>query len=455
MSEKEDTTKIEEKTNNPKGSKELTESYKALMNLLNTAEKQYDECKDSVIEEINNMGYEKGILDGLFQYKKEDIEKFDDIKIQEILSKYSINDDNDTSGYNLSNKLHGDVEKNRYDINTIKDLSIKLLQQRYDLMKIKTEFNDILTKYYEVLTSDDVTNKKLEKINELKEKLKDMPDGPEKKEATKKLEITENSMTLNFLYDRLDKYGKKEIDAIMNGFFKEQSGSYIVNRYKDKINKYGYKTNLYESFFNIEENFLNSKYSPFNNLFLFIYMRYVAYSDPYSDKDKVYVRALVNSIGNLIYHKFSNKEKENKFIELISNIDDRFIDYTDYFKKNNTSYEGHPVRIALVKEHEKHRREALVKGLHDIGVNDFDENMKIDDLQTMYNSKVDELVENQIDTKDDTDEESSTESVLAPKKINKDDDSDEDPNVEHEDNDDDVEYEDEDGYDEDESSNNE
>ena len=118
----------------------------------------------------------------------------------------------------------------------------------------------------------------------------------------------------------LKKLGKKEIDSIKVAYFDKSKGSYIIDKYKAKIKHFGFEEKLFHYFFNIEENFLEEEYHVYNNLFLFIYMRMVAYSDPYDKTEKMYIQSLTSNLANLIYHRFDSTENEKNFLEIIKRV---------------------------------------------------------------------------------------------------------------------------------------
>ena len=191
---------------------------------------------------------------------------------------------------------------------------------------------------------------------------------------------------------------------------KNKRGSYVINRYKDKIVKFGFDANLYKYFFNLEENFLSEEYHPFNNLFLFYYMRFVAYSDPYKEEDKVYVLSLTSAIANLIYHRFPKDKKEvddsaidesnvnaaeQRFIKILEKFASFFEDQREYFFENNTMRPGHPIREEMTAKREMERKAELIKKMSELNITGYDENMSANELQEYFNSKLDEVIEQQ------------------------------------------------------------
>ena len=169
-----------------------------------------------------------------------------------------------------------------------------------------------------------------------------------------------------------------------------------MDRFSTKITKYGYSDKLYKYFFNIEEHFLGEEYYSFNNLFLFNYMRFVAYSDPYSTSDKMYVQSLTASLSNLIYHRFVSTEAEKGFLEVIKRFDDKFRDDVEYWTLWNTTNPVHPTRIEATKIYNKQRKDALIKKMDDLKIEGYDPEDTPDNLQKFMNDKLDTMIKEQM-----------------------------------------------------------
>ena len=266
--------------------------YKMLIDMVKEMDSQL-----KVLEDFANMRVrdefhlDSSILDNILPLKEEDIKVISNEDGLNYLKKYYTKDDEYKELLNLihryqkgdnDSELLTEEESIRKILLEIKKDSMTIYQVRQQINELKDESADILKEYNTYLSSSEVRKKKMERLEKMKEMSEKETDENKKKEMMKKISIMESSYSLSFLFDRIDKYGKKEIESIKNAFFDKARGSYIIKRYKDKIKLFGFNQKTYRYFFNIEENFLPESYHVFNNLFLFIYMRTVAYYDPYN-----------------------------------------------------------------------------------------------------------------------------------------------------------------------------
>lgn len=319
---------------------------------------------------------------------------------------------------------YDDVEEARIAMHEIKKLQYNLMDIENEYKKIQAESNEILNDYAEFLSSEKVIAARKARLERMREFAKNEPDETKRREMEKKIQYMEMTQSLDFIFTRLDTFGDKEKKSVISAFFDDKKGSYVINRYKDKIGKFGFNVDLYKYFFNLEENFLSEKYHPFNNLFLFYYMRFVAYSDPYNEKDKLYVQAFTSAIANLIYHKFPKNKKDNdteespdesnvnaaeqRFIKILEKFASFFEDQREYFFENNTMRPGHPIREEMTARREMERKSSIIKKMNELNITGYNENMTANELQEYFNNKLDEVIEkekkerdaeaNQIDT---------------------------------------------------------
>lgn len=305
---------------------------------------------------------------------------------------------------------YDDVEEARLAMHEIKKLQYNLMEVENEYKKIQADSNDILNDYAEFLSSEKVIAARKARLERMKELAKSETNETKRREMEKKIKYMEMTQSLDFIFTRLDTFGDKEKKNVINAFFDDKRGSYIINRYKDKIVKFGFDVNLYKYFFNLEENFLSEEYHPFNNLFLFYYMRFVAYSDPYKEEDKLYVQSLTSAIANLIYHRFPKDKKEvddsdidesnvnaaeQRFIKILEKFASFFEDQREYFFENNTMRPGHPIREEMTAKREMERKAELLKKMEELNITGYDENMTANELQEYFNSKLDEVIEQQ------------------------------------------------------------
>ena len=366
--------------------------YKLIIDLIKTMNSEYNSLLDTVTDNLyNEYGLKKSVIENILPYDNEAIASMDFEALREFLHDNAID-----SRYNSFTP--DKTEDYRKIVKTVKSSSIVVNSSKMELKKLKDESEDILQEYFTYMSSDRIKQNRLKHIEDLKATLELEVDEKKKKELQKKIDNLESAMNFSFLKERFDKLGEKEIKNIEEGFFDSKKGSYIIERYASKITKFGYKDDIYKNFFNIEENFLDEKYSPFNNLFLFIVMRAIGYANPYDDKDKLMVTSLIGAMANLIYHKFNSTTEEVTFIGVISEVLNHFYGDVEKFKENNTSYEKHPVRIEGKKILEKNKRDAVIKMLNNLKIDyNHDPNTSLEELQKTLDEGREELINKQIE----------------------------------------------------------
>lgn len=377
-----------------------SKDYKLIIDMMKEVDDQYNSVKKTLNIMVQNTYYlNPKVLDMILPYAKESLPLLSLEELKSFLLKYTIEGHEDF--YNSKTK-----DEIFEIMNTIKDASLVLLSSKAEADEIKKSSNEVLKDYFNYMTSDKIRKSREQRLEAMKKALELEEDEVEKKKIQKMINTIESTLNFSFINTRFEKFGEKELKSIKDCFFDNTKGSYVINRYKDKIVSFGYKEEIFKYFYNIEENFLASKYSPFNNLFLFIYMRMVAYSNPDDKNDKMMVQALTGALASLVYHKFDDLESEQYFIQVITNILDKFtnnenFDYLEYFKNNNQTYENHPARKALVEAHEINRKKALIKSLMDLKINNFSETMTADELQDIYNRETELMIKNQIGNKEE------------------------------------------------------
>ena len=361
--------------------------YKVIIDLIKTMTEEYNTLVDTVTNTLHDdYGLNKLCVESILPYDNDQIKNMSIDDIKEFLVSNSID---------RYNELTEDEDHYRKIMDIIKNSSVMINSSRMELKNLKEESQDILKEYFTFMSSDKVRQQRLKHIEDLKYALTIETNEAEKKRLTELINNLENVLNFSFLKERFDELGVKELESIKEGFFNGNKGAYVIKKYTDKITKFGYQVDIYKKFFNIEENFLDKKYSPFNNLFLYIAMRTIAYADPYTKKDKLIVSSLISALSNLIYHRFSETEDEGIFKGVITSILDLFMDDVEYFKENNTSYENHPVRIEGDAKREAERRESLTRILNNLKI-EYDENASIEDLEKAMEKGREELVNKQL-----------------------------------------------------------
>lgn len=400
MSEENKNTNIEETETSTRSVKD----YKVIIDMTREMEEQYKMFKDLVVTSIHdNYGVEEDILEALIPYTKEYVSEMDIDIIRNFINKYSATDTPATQVI-VSNAISDeegpdfnktDVEIIREAFINIKEQSIQLFTMKSEVDGIRNDSQSILKEYIEYASSEKVRVKRAERLESMKAAAAKMEDGPEKRSAERMIKVMESTQNLSFIFSRFNEMGDKEVKSIVDSFFSTRKGAYIVNRFKKVITKFGFGDSLFKYFFNLEENFLDEKYIPFNNLFLFIYMRFVGHADPYNNSDKMYVQALTSSMANLVYHRFEASTLENSFIDTVKTVLDKFMDYREKFVNENTTQPNHPQRIAADNRRNQERRTALINKMQELQITGYDENASADELQQYMNTKLEEMIQAQ------------------------------------------------------------
>jgi hypothetical protein len=247
--------------------------------------------------------------------------------------------------------------------------------------QIKSELKQATDNWFEYVNSAEYKSKKLQRLQELEERVESEKNPTEKRKIQKMIKTMRDAETLDFLFERLEKSPQKESANIKDIYLNDNKRSQmIINKFKSRLPKYGYNPVMYKMFFNIEEKFLPEEYHDFNNLFLFCVMRYISFSDPYDKYDSMLVSSLLMKLYNLLYHKFETNDNEEEFVNIVKRMLDYFKPYEEEFKEKNITSPKHPRRIARQAEQEAKERCVLINRLIDLGV-DPDTDMSTQELR--------------------------------------------------------------------------
>ena len=336
----------------------------------------------------NTYGLTNFAVLGMIPYTDEKIEAMTLEEINAFMEKYK--------DHNVSNiKTIDTLEDGIKIMKEVKELQMNLYSAEEEASKLKEQSQDILNDYFEYLSSPEVVEARRKRLDKMRELAEAETDEYKKYQINKMIESMTHADSMEFIFTRFYNNAVKESDSVLTAFFDERKGSYVIDRFKRKITKFGFDANLYKYFFNLEENFLDEKYHAFNNLFLFYYMRFIAYADPYDKTDKLFVQSLTSAIANMVYHKFNSKMEEQKFIHIIEKFEEYFIDKHDYFIENNTTHPNHPVRIQATTKYETDQKNLLISKMTELGITGYDESMTAKEMHEYFNTKMDEMLEAQ------------------------------------------------------------
>lgn len=333
----------------------------------------------------NTYGLTNFAVLGIIPYTDEKIESMSLEDIHAFMEKYK---DHNVTHVDTIETLEDGIRI----MKEVKELQMNLYSAEEEASKLKEQSQDILNDYFEYLSSPEVVEARRKRLEKMRELANAETDAYKKYQMNKMIDSMAQADNMEFIFSRFYNDSVKESDSVLTAFFDERKGSYIIDRFKKKITKFGFDQNLYKYFFNLEENFLDVKYHAFNNLFLFYYMRFIAYADPYDKTDKLFVHSLTSAIANIVYHKFNSKMEEQKFIHIIEKFEEYFIDKHDYFMENNTTHPNHPVRMQASAKHDTDQKHLLISKMNELGITGYDENMNAKEMHEYFNSKMDEML---------------------------------------------------------------
>lgn len=364
-------------------------SNKAMRNLIQQARDMYNTMVKETEHSLEySYNFKRTFLEESIVFTLDDLKKFTDEQIVALYEKYF---DPTIPGAESEKRIS--VEDMREDLEQAKRMSNSVFQSKQEYEDIEKAYGEMLDEQWSLRNSKEHRQHMLDDLDTLKKQADLVTDEIEKKKILHKIEIMEASISLEFILTRIQTVTKKEHDKVMEQFFNEKEGSYTMERCASRIKKFGYEKEWYKYFFNLEEHYLPEEYYPFNNLFLFGMMRFIAYADPYSKEDQIYVKALINSLTGLIYHKLDS-EVEERIIDLIKKYDDFYKEDLEYFKENNTTHPNHPIRIQYSQKNEADRKEALIKAMVSMQIPVPDDTMTADEMQKYYNEKLEEMIKN-------------------------------------------------------------
>lgn len=393
------------------------EDYKQMMQVIRETENEFNNVSNMLSDFIKTTyGLKPEVFNAVLTIHCPKVaEEYDEEKwkeIGELLFQYAIEPDSFRENW----------LQNSDDIFTIftatKQASSIVKSSQLELEAMKRESSTIVSDRIKQLQSAGNTREKREeKLKALKDASLIEVDIYSKKKIDEKIAELESSLNFDFLTKRLAN-NPKEAETIMNTFFDKRKGSYVIDKYVNRIHLFKYEEGIYKLFFNLEENFLPEEYHPFNNLFLFIYMRFVAYRDPYKSLDYVQVHALTDAISMLVYHIYNKKKDElegntedeevlkdkqdyeQDTIDLIKKVDDFFMEYLNIFMERNQTRPGHPLRIQAAEKREAERKTMLINQLKSMNIEGYDESWTADELQRFFNDQYENLVKTQQDEMD-------------------------------------------------------
>lgn len=313
------------------------------------------------------------------------------------------------NGILLDPSSAGEIEDIDEEINKILESfsdMVDYLDTEHEFEIVKTYRDKEADKMVEYMNSEEYYKKRLEENEEDRKELQQLESVTGKnrnykriRELQQKVAVTDGRFDFSFM--KLNP--KITIKNTVETFFDGKKSGYVMQRYYDKCAQIKLNADVFRYFMNIEEKNLEEKYHPFNNLFLFHCIRYMAYLD--TTYDDLQFRTIVGTLTKLVYDKFPNEETKETTLNMIRTYLDQYIDggYTEYFLEKNESHPNHPERIKKDEMREKSAREyyysIIRKSLPDVYVpiTEEVEGMTIPELAEYAKKVSDEALEKQKD----------------------------------------------------------
>jgi len=392
---------------------ELRKSIREMENHIQFAE----ETLDAYI--TNATDFDLSIKDTLRNMTEEDLANISEENLHSYAKKTGVTIDQYTARYD--ELLNSDAETKPDTLVDFVRLTLSQIREKVvDVDNIKTQkkeveekVNSAITNYFEYINSPEYKEKHHAKIDELKKQAETETDPLRKKRLLQGVENLEAAESLSFIFNRIN-IGEKEIKNIVDIFFSSVRSAKVLEKFNRKITSYGYNQKMFGIFYNLEEKFLPEEYYDFNNLFTFHVARFIAYSDPNSAKDKLFVAAILKNLYNLVYHKFCSDEDEKVVIELIKAFDDKFFPYKEKFTADNVLSPNHPHRKAADVQYELRKRNLTIAKLREMGVEP-DLNLSNEELLDLFKKTAAEK-KAELEAKREAEDEAFAESIVAPLK---------------------------------------
>lgn len=375
----------------------IKEDFKNLNAMVQTMDSQM-----GMLEELNNTtitdvyGLDIKMKDVISNLSVEEIDNMTEDDALDYLTEGFTSEGDNTNISSLEElQMENDTYKNepfvsyvKYVFTEIKNGEIEMQKLRDEKDKLLKEVSDISDNYFNYVNSAEYKEKKLKRIEEMRKQADNEENLYKKNKIIKMLTAMEKSENLQFLFDRVESLGDKEVENIKNTFFDNKKSTLIMEKFSAKLPKFGYNTEIYKKFFNLEEKFLPEEYYKFNNVFLFHVMRFISYADINSKEDNLYVSSLLIKLYNLLYHRYESQEMEDEIVNVIKRFDDYFKPYADHFEKYNTTSPLHPQRIQKDKEFEEKRRLMIIASLQNEGIEP-DTSLETEELRKMLQDVID------------------------------------------------------------------
>lgn len=351
-------------------------TMRELIQMVKDADEQLHIMEQLTTKMVNDIGYSFDIVYDLHKFSKDQINEFTPEVLMSIYRKFTLKTNDIPLSYD--EKVSA-IKTDLLQLWDSADAYFNMINAKNDIDK---ELQNAMSDYNAYLSSDEMKKREENQLKDLREKVEQEKDQVKKAAYKKKLDIIESSRTFDFMYERMESLQSKEIDNIVTSFFDKRRSNYIIDRYSNRIKKLGLNSEIYKNLLDIESLFLGDDYYPFNNLFLFIMLRFIAYADVYSDKDSLYCQSILINVSKLKYHKFDSDSDKQLMIALIRKVDDYFMDYKDIFIEKNVTNPLSEYRINAEKERTEKSIQNLKEFMSEYEL-EYDENLSFNENATI------------------------------------------------------------------------
>ena len=351
-------------------------TMRELIQMVKDADEQLHIMEQLTTKMVNDIGYSFDIVYDLHKFSKDQINEFTPEVLMSIYRKFTLKSSDIPLSYD--EKVSA-IKTDLLQLWDSADAYFNMINAKNDIDK---ELQNAMSDYNAYISSDEMKKREENQLKDLREKVELEKDQVKKAAYKKKLDIIESSRTFDFMYERMESLQSKEIDNIVASFFDKRRSNYIIDRYSNRIKKLGLNSEIYKKLLDIESLFLGDDYYPFNNLFLFIMLRFIAYADVYSDKDSLYCQSILINVSKLKYHKFDSDSDKQLMIALIRKVDDYFMDYKDIFIEKNVTNPLSEYRINAEKERTEKSIQNLKEFMSEYEL-EYDENLSFNENATI------------------------------------------------------------------------
>lgn len=360
------------------------DEYNQLRTLLKETKSLFDFYVESFMNDLNALNINSTIRDFMVSKTTDEIEAMNELELSEVYTKYTVEDKKEHVASINDSKILQDMLSIKKSVDLIEEMREKITE-------IEVECQNFVSEYRKYLQSDEYREERQKVKEELKEKIAAEPDAYKKSKLEEQLYIMESTDNLSFIFEDFNK-DKDQIKHFTDIFFDDKKSSYIIERLNGKLKRFNLPAGFYKEFLYLEERYLDEMYHPFNNTFVFYVVRFIAFSDPSSKKDQVFIHSILTNLTNLFYNTFENDDRREEFLKIVRAFLFMFMEHYEEFVKENITHPKHPVRLEREKEQEALIRAKMIERITESGAL-FDETVS-DDILRDYCKALDTIDEN-------------------------------------------------------------